>query len=146
MFSGLESLFHLTLRKKFELLVDMEDFSGNKVFARYSSFSIDPESYGYRLKVSGFTDGGAGQLVLAGSFIFLMCSFHMETLKISAFILDYLGDSFSQRQIHKDFQVGNNKSVVCSYFINYMEALVFIKPKLPSLNFWSLNFTFRNGY
>ncbi|CAK6982475.1 microfibril-associated glycoprotein 4-like [Scomber scombrus] len=57
---GLESLFHLTLRKKFELLVDMEDFSGNKVFARYSSFSIDPESHGYRLNVSGFTNGGAG--------------------------------------------------------------------------------------
>ncbi|XP_053197009.1 microfibril-associated glycoprotein 4-like [Scomber japonicus] len=57
---GLESLFHLTLRKKFELRVDMEDFSGNKVFARYSSFSIDPESHGYRLHVSGFTDGGAG--------------------------------------------------------------------------------------
>lgn len=57
---GLETLFHLTLRKKYELLVDMEDFSGNKVFARYSSFSIDPESYGYTLHVSGFTDGGAG--------------------------------------------------------------------------------------
>ncbi|XP_044034178.1 microfibril-associated glycoprotein 4-like [Siniperca chuatsi] len=57
---GLENLFHLTLRKQYELLVDMEDFSGNKVFARYSSFSIDPESYGYRLHVSGFTDGGAG--------------------------------------------------------------------------------------
>ncbi|XP_067431993.1 microfibril-associated glycoprotein 4-like [Thunnus thynnus] len=57
---GLESLFHLTLRKKYELLVDMEDFSGNKVFARYSSFSIDPESDGYKLHVSGFTDGGAG--------------------------------------------------------------------------------------
>ncbi|XP_078100880.1 microfibril-associated glycoprotein 4-like [Sander vitreus] len=57
---GLESLYHLTLRKKYELLVDMEDFEGNKVFARYSSFSIDPESYGYKLHVSGFTDGGAG--------------------------------------------------------------------------------------
>ncbi|XP_059180739.1 microfibril-associated glycoprotein 4-like [Centropristis striata] len=57
---GLEALFHLTLRKKYELLVDMEDFSGNKVFARYSSFAIDPESYGYTLHVSGFTDGGAG--------------------------------------------------------------------------------------
>uniref|UniRef100_A0A8C9YIG5 Microfibril associated protein 4 n=1 Tax=Sander lucioperca TaxID=283035 RepID=A0A8C9YIG5_SANLU len=57
---GLESLYHLTLRRKYELLVDMEDFDGNKVFARYSSFSIDPESYGYRLLVSGFTDGGAG--------------------------------------------------------------------------------------
>ncbi|XP_028424297.1 microfibril-associated glycoprotein 4-like [Perca flavescens] len=57
---GLQSVFHLTLRKRYELLVDMEDFEGNKVFARYSSFSIDPESYGYRLHVSGFTDGGAG--------------------------------------------------------------------------------------
>ncbi|XP_071317956.1 microfibril-associated glycoprotein 4-like [Trachinotus anak] len=57
---GLENLFHLTLEKKCELLVDMEDFEGNKVFARYSSFSIDPESLGYRLNVSGFTDGGAG--------------------------------------------------------------------------------------
>ncbi|XP_038591615.1 microfibril-associated glycoprotein 4-like isoform X2 [Micropterus salmoides] len=57
---GLEPLFHLTLRKKYELLVDMEDFSGNKVFARYSSFSIDPESDGYRLNVSGFSNGGAG--------------------------------------------------------------------------------------
>ncbi|XP_053197637.1 microfibril-associated glycoprotein 4-like [Scomber japonicus] len=57
---GLESLFHLTQRKKFELLVDMEDFSGNKTFARYSSFSIESESHGYRLHVSGFTDGGAG--------------------------------------------------------------------------------------
>ncbi|KAM4525653.1 microfibril-associated glycoprotein 4-like [Odontesthes bonariensis] len=57
---GLEILFHLTQRKKYELLVDMEDFEGNKVFARYSSFSIDSESDGYRLQVSGFTDGGAG--------------------------------------------------------------------------------------
>ncbi|XP_044193607.1 microfibril-associated glycoprotein 4-like [Thunnus albacares] len=57
---GLENLFHLTLRKKYELLVDMEDFSGNNASARYSSFSIDPESYEYTLHVSGFTNGGAG--------------------------------------------------------------------------------------
>ncbi|KAF1373415.1 hypothetical protein PFLUV_G00238630 [Perca fluviatilis] len=57
---GLESLYHLTQRKRYELLVDMEDFEGNKVFARYSSFSIDAESSGYTLHVSGFTDGGAG--------------------------------------------------------------------------------------
>ncbi|CAK6982754.1 microfibril-associated glycoprotein 4-like [Scomber scombrus] len=57
---GLESLFHLTQRKRFELRVAMEDFSGNQAFARYSSFSIDPESSGYSLQVSGFTNGGAG--------------------------------------------------------------------------------------
>nr|ACO34805.1 microfibrillar-associated protein 4 type II [Perca flavescens] len=50
----------MTQRKRYELLVDMEDFEGNKVFARYSSFSINPESSGYTLNVSGFTDGGAG--------------------------------------------------------------------------------------
>ncbi|XP_029933368.1 microfibril-associated glycoprotein 4-like [Myripristis murdjan] len=57
---GLENIFHLTLRRSYELLVDMEDFDGKKVSARYSSFSIAPESYGYKLQVSGFTDGGAG--------------------------------------------------------------------------------------
>uniref|UniRef100_A0A4W6G218 Microfibril associated protein 4 n=1 Tax=Lates calcarifer TaxID=8187 RepID=A0A4W6G218_LATCA len=60
---GLENLFHLTLRKKYELLVDMEDFDGNKAFARYSSFSVNPEADGYRLNVSGFTDGGAGEFM-----------------------------------------------------------------------------------
>ncbi|XP_028424415.1 microfibril-associated glycoprotein 4 isoform X2 [Perca flavescens] len=62
---GLESLYHLTQRKRYELLVDMEDFEGNKVFARYSSFSIDAESSGYTLHVSGFTDGGAGDSLIA---------------------------------------------------------------------------------
>ncbi|XP_028424413.1 microfibril-associated glycoprotein 4 [Perca flavescens] len=57
---GLESLYHLTQRKRYELLVDMEDFEGNKTFACYSSFSIDAESSGYTLHVSGFTNGGAG--------------------------------------------------------------------------------------
>ncbi|XP_042253067.1 microfibril-associated glycoprotein 4-like [Thunnus maccoyii] len=57
---GLENLFHLTRRKKVELLVDMEDFNGKKVFARYSLFSIESEFYGYRLHVSGFKNGGAG--------------------------------------------------------------------------------------
>ncbi|KAF1373422.1 hypothetical protein PFLUV_G00238700 [Perca fluviatilis] len=57
---GLESLYHLTQKKRYELLVDMEDFEGNKAFALYSSFSINTECDGYRLNVSGFTDGGAG--------------------------------------------------------------------------------------
>uniref|UniRef100_A0A7N8X1E7 Microfibril-associated glycoprotein 4-like n=1 Tax=Mastacembelus armatus TaxID=205130 RepID=A0A7N8X1E7_9TELE len=47
-------------RKRYELRVDMEDFSGTRAFARYSSFSIDSESEGYRLHVSGFSNGGAG--------------------------------------------------------------------------------------
>uniref|UniRef100_A0A3Q2GGS0 Microfibril associated protein 4 n=1 Tax=Cyprinodon variegatus TaxID=28743 RepID=A0A3Q2GGS0_CYPVA len=78
---GLENLFHLSLRKKYELLVDMEDFEGNKVYARYSFFSVGPESDGYTLHVSGFRDGGAGDSL----------SYHSEK-KFSTFDKDQ--DSF----------------------------------------------------
>ncbi|XP_044034166.1 microfibril-associated glycoprotein 4-like isoform X1 [Siniperca chuatsi] len=57
---GLDNIHYLTRNRKYELLVDMEDFEGKKVFARYSSFAIDSEDAGYLLHVSGFIDGGAG--------------------------------------------------------------------------------------
>uniref|UniRef100_A0A8C9XU48 Microfibril associated protein 4 n=1 Tax=Sander lucioperca TaxID=283035 RepID=A0A8C9XU48_SANLU len=57
---GLESLMVLTNVKECELLVDMEDFEGQKAFARYSSFKIDHVYFNYKLHVSGFTNGGAG--------------------------------------------------------------------------------------
>ncbi|XP_008303032.1 microfibril-associated glycoprotein 4-like [Stegastes partitus] len=57
---GLENVLQLSVKKRYELLVDMEDFSGNQAFTRYSTFYIESESYGYRLHVSGFSDGGAG--------------------------------------------------------------------------------------
>uniref|UniRef100_A0A7N6FDQ8 Fibrinogen C-terminal domain-containing protein n=1 Tax=Anabas testudineus TaxID=64144 RepID=A0A7N6FDQ8_ANATE len=59
---GLDNIYYLTNQRKFELLVDMQDFDGKKVFARYSSFSISGECDGYKLQVSGFTDGGADGL------------------------------------------------------------------------------------
>ncbi|KAM3864631.1 microfibril-associated glycoprotein 4-like [Diretmus argenteus] len=57
---GLDNIFLLTMRKKSELRVDMEDFEGGKVYAQYSSFSIDPENYGYQLRLGSFINGGAG--------------------------------------------------------------------------------------
>ncbi|XP_062400046.1 microfibril-associated glycoprotein 4-like [Sardina pilchardus] len=57
---GLQVLHQLTTSKTCELKVDMEDFEGNRVFARYSNFSVASEEEGYKLTVSGFTDGGAG--------------------------------------------------------------------------------------
>jgi len=57
---GLENIHRLTLSRKHELRVDMEDFEGNKVFARYSSFSVGSEADGYKLVVGGFKSGGAG--------------------------------------------------------------------------------------
>uniref|UniRef100_A0A4W5M2R5 Microfibril associated protein 4 n=1 Tax=Hucho hucho TaxID=62062 RepID=A0A4W5M2R5_9TELE len=57
---GLDNIFLLTMRKKSELRVDMEDFEGGKVYAKYTSFSIDPENYGYTLRLGSYVDGGAG--------------------------------------------------------------------------------------
>ncbi|XP_028424280.1 microfibril-associated glycoprotein 4-like [Perca flavescens] len=58
---GLFNLLNLTNTKRCELLVDMEDFEGHKAFARYSSFIIE-NPFDYKLHVSGFTDGGAGEV------------------------------------------------------------------------------------
>uniref|UniRef100_A0A3B1J304 Microfibril-associated glycoprotein 4-like n=1 Tax=Astyanax mexicanus TaxID=7994 RepID=A0A3B1J304_ASTMX len=57
---GLENLYQLTRRRKYELRVDLQDFDGRKVFAQYSSFSVDSESNGYKLTIGGFINGGAG--------------------------------------------------------------------------------------
>ncbi|XP_066524267.1 microfibril-associated glycoprotein 4-like [Hoplias malabaricus] len=62
---GLETIHQLTLKKNYELRIDMEDFDGKKVYATYSSFGISPKAVnaeldGYRLHVDGFKNGGAG--------------------------------------------------------------------------------------
>ncbi|KAL6482458.1 hypothetical protein MHYP_G00105380 [Metynnis hypsauchen] len=57
---GLENLYQLTRRGKYELRVDLEDFEGAKVYAQYSTFSVDSEVNGYKLIVGGFLNGGAG--------------------------------------------------------------------------------------
>ncbi|XP_071379439.1 microfibril-associated glycoprotein 4-like, partial [Centroberyx affinis] len=57
---GLDNIFLLTMRKKNELRVDMQDWEGGKVYAQYSSFSVDPENYGYQLRLGSYIDGGAG--------------------------------------------------------------------------------------
>ena len=66
---GLDNIHYLTNNKKSELLVDMEDFEGKKVFARYSSFSVGAECDGFVLNVSGFINGGAGEWVAFFSII-----------------------------------------------------------------------------
>ncbi|XP_034156025.2 microfibril-associated glycoprotein 4-like [Pangasianodon hypophthalmus] len=57
---GLENLYQLTRRRKYELRVDLQDFDGSSVYAHYSYFSVDSEAEGYRLHVRGFINGGAG--------------------------------------------------------------------------------------
>ncbi|XP_019949948.1 microfibril-associated glycoprotein 4-like isoform X2 [Paralichthys olivaceus] len=57
---GLENIHLLTLRKSYEMRIDMEDFEGAKAYVHYSSFMVGPEQEGYTLTCSGFKDGGAG--------------------------------------------------------------------------------------
>ncbi|XP_067296613.1 microfibril-associated glycoprotein 4-like [Pseudorasbora parva] len=57
---GLENMYQLTRNRKYMLRVDLEDFTGRTGFAQYSTFSVGPETDGYRLQVSGFKDGAAG--------------------------------------------------------------------------------------
>ncbi|XP_063338330.1 microfibril-associated glycoprotein 4-like [Pelmatolapia mariae] len=64
---GLNVINIMTSKQKCELLVDMEDFEGKKVFARYSSFKVDAECDGYKLTLTGFKDGGAGDALSAHS-------------------------------------------------------------------------------
>ncbi|KAM9500461.1 microfibril-associated glycoprotein 4-like [Clarias gariepinus] len=57
---GLETIYQLTRKRTYELKVDLQDFDGVSVYAQYSSFSVESEAEGYKLHVSGFIDGGAG--------------------------------------------------------------------------------------
>ncbi|XP_034991586.1 microfibril-associated glycoprotein 4 [Zootoca vivipara] len=62
---GLQNIHLLTLKQKYELRVELEDFENSTVFARYTDFSLSPQAIsaeedGYTLHVSGFIDGGAG--------------------------------------------------------------------------------------
>lgn len=62
---GLQNMHLLTLKQKYELRVDLEDFENNTAYAKYADFSIAPnavsaEEDGYTLYVAGFEDGGAG--------------------------------------------------------------------------------------
>lgn len=66
---GLQNLHLLTLKQKYELRVDLEDFENNTAYAKYIDFSISPnaisaEEDGYTLYVAGFEDGGAGNSLL----------------------------------------------------------------------------------
>jgi len=56
---GLDKLHAATQDRPRELRIDLEDFSGNKAYAHYTSFRISPESDNYAISVSGYS-GTAG--------------------------------------------------------------------------------------
>lgn len=56
---GLEGIYNLGRQENYKLLVEMEDWMNKKVYAQYSSFHLEPESVGYRLRLGTYM-GNAG--------------------------------------------------------------------------------------
>ncbi|XP_013913047.1 PREDICTED: ficolin-2-like [Thamnophis sirtalis] len=61
---GNDHLHRLTSIGKNELRVDLIDFESNHTFAKYGSFKVAAESDLYRLAVSNFTGGSAGDSLI----------------------------------------------------------------------------------
>ena len=51
------------MQKDYELRIDLEDFNGNKAYAKYSTFYVGGAATKYKLHVDGY-NGTAGKLVL----------------------------------------------------------------------------------
>jgi len=58
---GLELLHKLTTTHEYELRIELENYSGAKLYAEYSTFSIGP-GLGYQLTVGGYS-GNAGDMM-----------------------------------------------------------------------------------
>uniref|UniRef100_A0A3Q3F5W9 Angiopoietin-like 1b n=1 Tax=Labrus bergylta TaxID=56723 RepID=A0A3Q3F5W9_9LABR len=56
---GLEGIYKLGRQGDYKLLVELEDWMDKKVYAQYSSFHLEPESEGFRLRL-GTYQGNAG--------------------------------------------------------------------------------------
>ncbi|XP_046907079.1 LOW QUALITY PROTEIN: angiopoietin-related protein 1a [Hypomesus transpacificus] len=56
---GLDNMYRLSSQMDYKLLVELEDWVGKKVYAEYSSFTLEPESQGYRLRLGAY-QGNAG--------------------------------------------------------------------------------------
>ena len=68
-FIGLSKINKLTIPDDYELRFDLEDFNGNKAYAKYSTFYVADALNNYKLFLSGYsgTAGKHGLYVLTDS-------------------------------------------------------------------------------
>ncbi|XP_056009776.1 ryncolin-1-like [Ostrea edulis] len=67
---GNDAIHSLTSRKAQELRIDLQQFSGAKAYAKYSTFSIADEKGKYRLKVGGYSGTAGDSLQYHNNHIF----------------------------------------------------------------------------
>ncbi|XP_071177851.1 ficolin-2-like, partial [Mytilus edulis] len=60
----------LTSQGKYELRVDMSDFNGNKLFAKYSSFLVGNVTTKYKLKVGGYSGNSGDSMTYSNGMSF----------------------------------------------------------------------------
>lgn len=70
-FLGNENIHLLTTRAKQELRVDVQKFSGENKYAKYSSFSVASEADKYKLTIGGYS-GTAGNRMPLGKDIYFI--------------------------------------------------------------------------
>lgn len=56
---GLVGIYHLGRQGDYKLQVELQDWMDKKVYAQYSSFHLEPESEGFRLRLGTYR-GNAG--------------------------------------------------------------------------------------
>ena len=89
-FTGLDLIRQLVIYGDYELRVDLEDFSGEKRFAKYNTFSISDETDLYRLTANGYS-GTAGMALFINIFRYRTFSIGDETDLYSLSVNDYSG-------------------------------------------------------
>ncbi|XP_054163924.1 fibrinogen C domain-containing protein 1-like [Oppia nitens] len=57
---GLDHIHRITYQDIYELRIDLEDFEGDKAFAKYNAFAIGSQNENYMLKLLGSYEGDAG--------------------------------------------------------------------------------------
>ncbi|CAG2215755.1 unnamed protein product [Mytilus edulis] len=67
---GNRKINKLTSQGKYELRVDMSDFNGNKLFAKYSSFLVGNVTTKYKLKVGGYSGNSGDSMTYSNGMSF----------------------------------------------------------------------------
>lgn len=105
---GLENIYNLSKQGDYKLMIELEDWAGKKVYAEYSSFHLEAENQGYRLRL-GTYQGNAGD------------SFSSHNGKQFT-TLDRDKDAFTGEELQADFSLSMMESLLCSDLVLWLNS------------------------